>query len=189
NDGPLPTIVMRPRGWHLPERHILVDDTPAVGALVDAGLYLFHNARELIERGSGPYLYLPKLESHLEARLWNDVFTHAEEALGLPAGCIRATVLIETIPAAFEMHEILWQLRPHAAGLNAGRWDYLFSIIKNLRDAGPAFVLPARGAVTLTAPFMRADTELLVATCHERGAMAMGGMAAFIPSRRDPEVN
>jgi len=188
-DGPLPTIVMRPRGWHLPERHILVDDAPAVGALVDAGLYLFHNARELIERGSGPYLYLPKLESHLEARLWNDVFTHAEEALGLPAGCIRATVLIETIPAAFEMHEILWELRPHAAGLNAGRWDYLFSIIKNFRDAGPSFVLPDRGAVTMTAPFMRAYTELLVATCHERGAMAMGGMAAFIPSRRDPEVN
>jgi malate synthase len=188
-EGPLPTIVMRPRGWHLPERHLEVYGAPAVGALVDAGLYLFHNARELLERGSGPYLYLPKMESHLEARLWNDVFDHVEGALGLEPGTIRATVLIETIPAAFEMHEILWELRPHAAGLNAGRWDYLFSIIKNFRDAGPQFVLPDRGAVTMTAPFMRAYTELLVSTCHARGAMAMGGMAAFIPSRRDPEVN
>jgi malate synthase len=185
----LPTIVMRPRGWHLPERHITVDGVPAVGALVDAGLYLFHNAVELVERGSGPYLYLPKLESHLEARLWNDIFDHVESALGLNPGTIRATVLIETIPAAFEMDEILWELRPHAAGLNAGRWDYLFSIIKKFRDAGPSFVLPDRAAVTMTAPFMRAYTEVLVATCHRRGAMAMGGMAAFIPSRRDPEVN
>jgi len=189
NDGPLPTIVMRPRGWHLPERHVIVDGEPAVAALVDAGLYLFHNASELLVRGTGPYLYLPKMESHLEARLWNDVFDHIEEALDLVSGTIRATVLIETIPAAFEMNEILWELRPHAAGLNAGRWDYLFSIIKNFRDAGPQFVLPDRGAVTMTAPFMRAYTELLVATCHRRGAMAMGGMAAFIPSRRDPEVN
>jgi len=188
-EGTLPTIVMRPRGWHLPERHIEVDGEPSVGALVDAGLYLFHNARELIERGTGPYLYLPKMESHLEARLWNDVFDHIEGALGLDPGTIRATVLIETIPAAFEMHEILWELRPHAAGLNAGRWDYLFSIIKNFRDAGAQFVLPERAAVTMTAPFMRAYTELLVSTCHARGAMAMGGMAAFIPSRRDPEVN
>jgi malate synthase len=184
-----PTIVMRPRGWHLPERHITVDGLPAAGALVDAGLYLFHNAAELVARGSGPYLYLPKMESHLEARLWNDIFDHAESVLGLGPGTIRATVLIETIPAAFEMDEILWELRPHAAGLNAGRWDYLFSIIKKFRDAGPSFVLPDRGAVTMTAPFMRAYTELLVATCHRRGAMAMGGMAAFIPSRRDPEVN
>jgi malate synthase len=184
-----PTIVMRPRGWHLPERHLPVDGAPSVGALVDAGLYLFHNAVELVSRGSGPYLYLPKMESHLEARLWNDVFDHVESALGLDPGTIRATVLIETIPAAFEMDEILWELRPHAAGLNAGRWDYLFSIIKNFRDQGEAFVLPDRSAVTMTAPFMRAYTELLVATCHRRGAMAMGGMAAFIPSRRDPEVN
>ena len=189
NGGPLPTIVMRPRGWHLPERHLTVDGAPSVGALVDAGLYLFHNARELVARGSGPYLYLPKMESHLEARLWNDVFDHVEGALGLETGTVRATVLIETIPAAFEMNEILWELRPHAAGLNAGRWDYLFSIIKNFRDCGPGFVLPDRSAVTMTAPFMRAYTELLVATCHRRGAMAMGGMAAFIPSRRDPEVN
>jgi malate synthase len=184
-----PTIVMRPRGWHLPERHLLVDGAPAVGALVDAGLYLYHNAAELVARGSGPYLYLPKLESYLEARLWNEVFDHVEAALGLTPGTIRATVLIETIPAAFQMDEILWELRPHAAGLNAGRWDYLFSIIKNFRDAGPRFVLPDRGAVTMTAPFMRAYTELLVATCHRRGAFAMGGMAAFIPSRRDAEVN
>jgi malate synthase len=188
-EGQTPTIVMRPRGWHLPERHLPVDGEASVGALVDAGLYLFHNAHELVARGSGPYLYLPKMESHLEARLWNDVFDHIESTLELPPGTIRATVLIETIPAAFEMNEILWELRPHAAGLNAGRWDYLFSIIKNFRDCGPSFVLPDRGAVTMTAPFMRAYTELLVATCHRRGAMAMGGMAAFIPSRRDAEVN
>jgi malate synthase len=188
-DGTIPTIIMRPRGWHLPERHVTVDGAPSAAALVDAGLYLFHNAKELVSRGSGPYLYLPKMEGHLEARLWNDVFDHVEEALGLDRGTIRATVLIETIPAAFEMDEILWELRPHAAGLNAGRWDYLFSIIKNFRDCGPRFVLPDRGSVTMTAPFMRAYTELLVATCHRRGAMAMGGMAAFIPSRRDPEVN
>jgi malate synthase len=160
-----------------------------VGGLVDFGLYFFHNAAELLARGSGPYFYLPKMESHLEARLWNEVFTHAQQALGIPHGSIRATVLIETIPAAFEMDEILYELRDHASGLNAGRWDYLFSIIKNFRDAGPAFVLPDRAAVTMTAPFMRAYTELLVATCHRRGAFAMGGMAAFIPSRRDPEVN
>jgi malate synthase len=185
----LPTIVMRPRGWHLDERHLEVDGRPAVGALVDFGLYFFHNAAELLARGSGPYLYLPKMESHLEARLWNDVFTHAQQALDIPHGSIRATVLIETIPAAFEMDEILYELREHASGLNAGRWDYLFSIIKNFRDAGSSFVLPDRAAVTMTAPFMRAYTELLVSTCHRRGAFAMGGMAAFIPSRRDPEVN
>ncbi|MBO0870741.1 MAG: malate synthase A, partial [Micromonosporaceae bacterium] len=149
----------------------------------------YNNAKQLLERGSGPYFYLPKMESHLEARLWNDVFTHTETVLGIPAGSIRATVLIETIPAAFEMAEILYELRPHASGLNAGRWDYLFSLIKNFRDQGSAFVLPDRAAVTMTAPFMRAYTELLVATCHRHGAFAMGGMAAFIPSRRDPEVN
>jgi malate synthase len=181
-------IVMRPRGWHLPERHLTFDGRPAVGALVDFGLYFFHNAKALLDKGSGPYFYLPKMESHLEARLWNDVFTHAQRALGIPHGTIRATVLIETIPAAFEMEEILYELRDHASGLNAGRWDYLFSIIKYFRDAGPEFVLPDRNSVTMTAPFMRAYTELLVRTCHKRGAFAMGGMAAFIPNRRDPEV-
>ncbi len=179
----------RPRGWHFDERHLLVDGAPAVAALVDFGLYFFHNAAELIRRGSGPYFYLPKMESHLEARLWNDVFSYAEERLGIAPGSVRATVLIETIPAAFEMDEILYELRDHASGLNAGRWDYLFSVIKTFRDAGPDFVLPDRGSVTMTAPMMRAYTELLVATCHRRGAFAMGGMAAFIPSRRDPAVN
>ena len=187
-DGPYPTIVVRPRGWHLDERHLPVDGEHAVGALVDFGLHFFHNAKELIERGSGPYFYLPKMESHKEAALWNDVFIHAQEALGIPVGTIRATVLIETIPAAFEMDEIIHALRPHMSGLNAGRWDYLFSIIKYFRD-NPAMVLPDRAAVTMTAPFMRAYTELLVSTCHRRGAFAMGGMAAFIPSRRDPAVN
>src|SRR5215217_3528003 len=186
--GPYPTIVMRPRGWHLDERHLPVDGEPAVGALVDFGLYFFHNAKELLERGSGPYFYLPKTESHREAELWNDVFTYAQEALGIAVGTIRATVLIETIPAAFEMDEIIHSLRPHVSGLNAGRWDYLFSIIKYFRD-NPTMILPDRGSVTMTAPFMRAYTELLVSTCHRRGAFAMGGMAAFIPSRRDPEVN
>ena len=189
HDGPLPTIVFRPRGWHLPERNLTVDGRPSVAALVDFGLYVFHNAAELVARGTGPYLYLPKMESHLEARLWHDVFTVSEGALGLPGGTIRATVLIETITAAFEMDEILYELGPYASGLNAGRWDYLFSVIKNFRDAGDDFVLPDRGAVTMTAPFLRAYTELLVSTCHRRGAYAMGGMAAFIPSRRDPEVN
>jgi len=181
-------IVMRPRGWHLDERHLTFDGRRAVGALVDFGLYIFHNAHALLERGAGPYFYLPKMESHREARLWNDVFTHAQETLGVPHGTIRATVLIETIPAAFEMDEILYELRDHASGLNAGRWDYLFSIIKYFRDAGADFVLPDRNDVTMTAPFMRAYTELLVHTCHRRGAFAMGGMAAFIPNRRDPEV-
>ncbi|MBP2323731.1 malate synthase [Kibdelosporangium banguiense] len=181
-------IVMRPRGWHLDERHLTFDDKPAVGALVDFGLYFFHNAQALLDRGSGPYFYLPKMESHLEARLWNDVFTHAQAELGIPHGTVRATVLIETIPAAFEMEEILYELRDHASGLNAGRWDYLFSVIKYFRDAGSDFVLPDRNAVTMTAPFMRSYTELLVRTCHKRGAFAMGGMAAFIPNRRDPEV-
>jgi malate synthase len=188
-DARLPTIVMRPRGWHLNERHLLMDGKPVVGALVDFGLYFFHNAAELLARGSGPYFYLPKMESHLEARLWNDVFSFAEQRLGIPAGTVRATVLIETIPAAFEMDEILYELREHASGLNAGRWDYLFSMIKNFRDSGAEFVLPDRNTVTMAAPFMRAYSELLVQTCHKRGAFAMGGMAAFIPSRKDAEVN
>jgi malate synthase len=189
NEGRLATIVVRPRGWHLEERHVLVDKKPTVGALVDFGLYFFHNARELLGRGSGPYFYLPKTESHLEARLWNEVFRYSQEFLNIPEGTIRATVLIETIPAAFEMEEILFELRDHASGLNAGRWDYLFSMIKTFRDAGPDFVLPDRSAVTMTAPMMRAYTDLLVSTCHRRGAFAIGGMAAFIPSRRDAEVN
>jgi malate synthase len=186
-----PTAVplVRPRGWHLPERHVLVDGEPVAGAIFDFGLYFFHNARRLTERGSGPYFYLPKTESHLEARLWNDIFVAAQEAVGLPRGSIRATVLIETITAAFEMDEILFELREHASGLNAGRWDYLFSLIKNFRDQGGRFVLPDRNSVTMTAPFMRAYTELLVSTCHQRGAFAIGGMAAFIPNRRDPEAN
>ncbi|MEQ4209155.1 malate synthase A [Actinopolymorpha sp. B17G11] len=188
-DGELATIVVRPRGWHLDERHLTFDGQPATGALVDFGLYFFHNAHELLARDSGPYFYLPKLESHLEARLWADVFAVAEELLGIEHGTIRATVLIETIPAAFEMEEILYELRHYASGLNAGRWDYLFSLIKYFRDAGQEFVLPDRNAVTMTTPFMRAYTELLVATCHRRGAFAMGGMAAFIPNRRDPEIN
>lgn len=188
-----PTIVFRPRGWHLVEKHLRYTDAPgqsgpASGSLVDFGLYVFHNAHELIERGSGPYFYLPKLESHLEARLWDDVFTLTEELLGIPHGTIRATVLIETIPAAFEMEEILYELRDHCAGLNAGRWDYIFSIIKNFRGRGAAFTLPDRSKITMTVPFMRAYTELLVATCHKRGAHAIGGMSAFIPNRRDPEV-
>jgi malate synthase len=184
----LPTIVMRPRGWHLDERHLMVNGKAAVGALVDFGLYFFHNARVLLDRGSGPYFYLPKLESHLEARLWDEVFTHAQEALGIPHGTVRATVLIETITAAFEMEEILYELRDHASGLNAGRWDYLFSYIKTFRDAGEDFLLPDRNSVTMDAPFMRAYTDLLVRTCHRRGAIAMGGMAAFIPNRRDPSA-
>jgi len=188
-DGDLATIVVRPRGWHLDEKHMLVNGMRTSGSLFDFGMYFFHCARRQLAAGSGPYFYLPKLESHLEARLWNDVFTRAEELLGIPHGTIRATVLIETIPAAFEMEEILYELRDHSAGLNAGRWDYLFSIIKKFRTRGTDFVLPERNAVTMTAPMMRAYTELLVRTCHKRGAHAIGGMAAFIPSRRDAEVN
>jgi malate synthase len=184
----LPVILPRPRGWHLDEAHLTLDGQPLVGGLVDFGLYFFHNAAEQLSRGSGPYFYLPKMESHLEARLWNDVFTYAQQQLGIPHGSVRATVLIETITAAFEMHEILWELRDHASGLNAGRWDYLFSIIKNFRDAD-GFTLPDRSAITMAAPMMRAYADLLVQTCHERGAFAMGGMAAFIPSRRDAAVN
>ncbi|MGS2614908.1 malate synthase A [Micromonospora sp. LZ34] len=189
HDGELATIVFRPRGWHLTEKHLLVDGERTSGSLVDAGLYLFHCAARQLERGSGPYFYLPKLESHLEARLWNDVFLFAQERLGIPRGTIRATVLIETYPAAFEMEEILYELREHSAGLNAGRWDFMFSVIKKFRTRGRDFLLPDRNAVTMTAPFMRAYTELLVRTCHRRGAHAIGGMAAFIPSRRDPQVN
>ncbi|MGW2084975.1 malate synthase A [Streptomyces sp. NPDC001880] len=185
----LATVVTRPRGWHLDERHLRLDGTPVPGALVDFGLYFFHNAQRLIDLGKGPYFYLPKTESHLEARLWNDIFVFAQDYVGIPRGTVRATVLIETITAAYEMEEILYELRDHASGLNAGRWDYLFSIVKNFRDAGSEFVLPDRNAVTMTAPFMRAYTELLVRTCHKRGAHAIGGMAAFIPSRRDAEVN
>ncbi|GHA88620.1 malate synthase A [Streptomyces clavifer] len=185
----LATVVTRPRGWHLDERHLQLDGTPVPGALVDFGLYFFHNAQRLIDLGKGPYFYLPKTESHLEARLWNDIFVFAQDYVGIPQGTVRATVLIETITAAYEMEEILYELRDHASGLNAGRWDYLFSIVKNFRDGGPKFVLPDRNLVTMTAPFMRAYTELLVRTCHKRGAHAIGGMAAFIPSRRDAEVN
>ncbi|MFI8826152.1 malate synthase A [Streptomyces sp. NPDC053431] len=185
----LATVVMRPRGWHLEERHLTVDGRPVPGALVDFGLYFFHNAQRLIDLGKGPFFYLPKTESHLEARLWNDIFVFAQDYVGIPQGTVRATVLIETITAAYEMEEILYELRDHAAGLNAGRWDYLFSIVKNFRDGGAKFVLPDRNAVTMTAPFMRAYTELLVRTCHKRGAHAIGGMAAFIPSRKDAEVN
>ncbi|HEY6607998.1 MAG TPA: malate synthase A [Candidatus Limnocylindria bacterium] len=182
------TLVIRPRGWHLDEAHVLVDGSPISASLFDFGLVAFHNAREQLDRGSGPYFYLPKLESHLEARLWNDVFVRAQDRIGIDQGSIRATVLIETILAAFEMDEILYELRDHAAGLNAGRWDYIFSLIKKFRSR-PDFVLPDRARVTMTVPFMRAYSELLVRTCHRRGAHAMGGMAAFIPSRRDPEAN
>ncbi|MET9544378.1 malate synthase A [Streptomyces sp. NPDC006627] len=187
--GELATVVMRPRGWHLDERHLQVEGRPVPGALVDFGLYFFHNAKRLIELGKGPYFYLPKTESYLEARLWNDIFVFAQDYVGIPQGTVRATVLIETITAAYQMEEILYELRDHASGLNAGRWDYLFSIVKNFRDGGEKFVLPDRNLVTMTAPFMRAYTELLVRTCHKRGAHAIGGMAAFIPSRKDAEVN
>ena len=187
NDS-IATLCIRPRGWHLDEAHVLVDGKPISASIFDFGIWFFHNARELLDRSSGPYLYLPKLESHLEAALWNRIFLAAQEGLGLPRGSIRATVLIETILAAFEMDEILFELREHAAGLNAGRWDYIFSIIKKFR-ARPEMVLPDRALVTMTVPFMRAYTELLVQTCHRRGAHAIGGMAAFIPSRRDAAAN
>jgi len=187
-DDELATIVVRPRGWHLPEKHILVDGVPVSGSLVDFALYFAACAQMQLDRGQGPYFYLPKMESHLEARLWNDVFLTAQEALGIPRGTVRATVLIETYPAAFEMEEILYELRGHSAGLNAGRWDYMFSVIKTHRNRGTDFQLPDRNSVTMTVPFMRAYTELLVRTCHKRGAHAIGGMAAFIPSK-DPAVN
>jgi malate synthase len=182
------TLLVRPRGWHLDEKHLLVDGKPMSGALFDFGLYFFHNARERLKRGSGVYLYLPKLESHLEARLWNDVFVFSQDELGVPQGSIKATVLIETILAAFEMDEILYELRDHSAGLNCGRWDYIFSCIKKLRNR-PDFILADRGLVTMTSPFMRAYSLLLIKTCHRRGAFAMGGMAAQIPIKNDPAAN
>ncbi len=182
------TLLVRPRGWHLDEKHVLVDGAPASASLFDFALFFFHNARELRMRGTGPYFYLPKLENHLEARLWNEVFCEAQDLLGVPRGTIKATVLIETILAAFEMDEILWELREHSAGLNCGRWDYIFSFIKKFR-AHPEFVLPDRGLVTMEKHFLRAYSQLLIRTCHRRGAHAMGGMAAQIPIKDDPERN
>ena len=182
------TLLVRPRGWHLTERHVQVDGAPIAGALFDFGLYFFHNARALQERLSGPYFYLPKIESHLEARLWNDVFVAAQRALGVRQGTIKATVLIETVLAAFEMDEILYELREHCVGLNIGRWDYIFSCIKKFRSRRD-FCLADRARVTMTAPFMRAYALLLVKTCHRRGAHAMGGMAAQIPIKNDPAAN
>ncbi|MCW2924787.1 MAG: malate synthase, partial [Thermoleophilia bacterium] len=187
-DGDVATLLVRPRGWHLDERHATVGGVPMAGGLFDATLYVLRNHAALADRGWGPWFYLPKLESHLEARLWNDVFSFLEDELGLERGTVRATVLIETVLAAFEMDEILFELREHAAGLNAGRWDYIFSMVKRLHGAELP-VLPDRQQVVMTVPFMRSYAELLVKTCHRRGAHAMGGMAAFIPSRRDPEVN
>ncbi len=181
-------LMVRPRGWHLLEKNIEIDGKPVSGSLVDFGLYFFHNAKELIARGSGPYFYLPKLESHLEARLWNDVFIFAQDELGIPQGTIRATVLIETILAAFEMDEILYELRDHSAGLNCGRWDYIFSVIKRMRNR-PEYLFPDRSQVTMTVPFMRAYTQLCIQICHRRGAPALGGMAAQIPVKGDPEAN
>ena len=182
------TLLVRPRGWHLVEKHLYIDGSPISGSLFDFGLYFFHNAKRLLAKGTAPYFYLPKLENHLEARLWNDVFNLAQDELGIPCGTIKATVLIETILAAYEMDEILYELRDHITGLNAGRWDYIFSCIKKFRKQS-GFVFPDRAQVTMTVPFMRAYTELLVKTCHQRGAHAMGGMAAYIPSRKDPQVN
>ena len=184
----LATLMVRPRGWHLDEKHVRIDGRPVSGSLFDFGLFFFHNAAEQIRRGTGPYFYLPKLESHLEARLWNDVFLLAQDELGIPRGTIRATVLIETILAAFEMHEILWELREHSAGLNCGRWDYIFSFIKKFRN-DPRFVLPDRAAVTMDKAFLKAYVDLLIQTCHRRGIHAMGGMAAQIPIKSDPAAN
>jgi malate synthase len=181
------TIMVRPRGWHLTENHLVMDGQPIPAAFVDFGLFFFHNAQTLISNGRGPYFYLPKMESHAEARMWHDVFAWSEEVIGIPHGTIRATCLIETLPAAFEMTEILYELREYSAGLNAGRWDYIFSFIKNFAD-DPSRVMPDRTTITMTVPFMRAYTELLVKTCHERGAHAIGGMAAFVPSGADPEA-
>lgn len=187
-DRTLPTLIARARGWHLEEKHFTIDGQPISGSLFDFGLYFFHNARELVKRGTGPYFYLPKMESHLEARLWNDVFNLAQDYVGLPRGTIRATVLIETITAAFEMDEIIYELRDHSSGLNCGRWDYIFSFIKKFRQ-NPNFVLPDRSAVTMTVPFMDAYVRLLIKTCHRRGVHAMGGMAAQIPIKDDPKAN
>src|SRR5512135_1564271 len=182
------TLVVRPRGWHLNEKHFTVDGIPIAGAIFDFGLYFFHNARQLLQRESGPYFYLPKMESYREARLWNEIFQWAEQDLNIQKGSIRATVLVEVITLAFEMDEVLYELRDYSGGLNAGRWDYMFSLIKKFAGR-PEFILPDRAQVTMTVPFMRAYTELLVKTCHRRGALALGGMAAFIPSRRDAKVN
>ena len=182
------TLLVRPRGWHLPEKHLLVDGRPMSGSLFDFGLYLYHNVQQLLGRGTGPYFYLPKLESHLEARLWNEVFVWAQRDLGLPIGTIKATVLIETITAAFEMHEILYELRDHIVGLNCGRWDYMFSFIKKFRNR-PDFLLPDRALVTMTVPFLRAYSRLCIQTCHRRGTFAIGGMAAQIPIKNDPTAN
>jgi malate synthase len=184
----LATLMVRPRGWHLEEKHVRVDGRAVSGSLFDFGLFFFHNAAELLRRGTGPYFYLPKLESHLEARLWNDVFVLAQEELGMPRGTIRATVLVETILAAFEMHEILWELREHSAGLNCGRWDYIFSFIKKFRN-DRRFLLPDRAAVTMDKAFLKAYDELLIQTCHRRHIHAMGGMAAQIPIKNDPAAN
>jgi malate synthase len=181
-------LLVRPRGWHLDERHVKVDGQAMSASMFDAALYLFHNHAELNKRGSGPYYYLPKMESHLEARLWNEVFVHIQEQLRIARGTVRATVLIETLPAAFEMEEILYELREHMSGCNAGRWDYIFSLIKKFRNRRD-LILPDRAQVTMTVPFMRAYTELLIKTCHKHGAHAMGGMAPFIPSRKNPEIN
>ncbi|KAM5475128.1 putative malate synthase [Microsporum audouinii] len=187
-DRKLPTLIARARGWHLDEKHFTVDGEPISGSLFDFGLYFFHNAHELVKRGAGPYFYLPKMESHLEARLWNDVFNTAQDYIGLPRGTIRGTVLIETITAAFEMDEIIYELRDHSSGLNCGRWDYIFSFIKKFRN-NPNFVLPDRASVTMTVPFMDAYVRLLIKTCHRRGVHAMGGMAAQIPIKNDPKAN
>src|SRR5271169_4968432 len=187
-NGKTAALFVRPRGWHLSEKHVLVDGEPMSGALFDFALFFFHNAKVLVARGTGPYFYLPKIESHLEARLWNDVFVHAQERLGLPKGTIRATVLIETIMAAFEMDEILYELRDHSAGLNCGRWDYIFSFIKKFRNHA-SHVLPDRGVITMQQPFLRSYVELLIHTCHRRGIHAMGGMAAQIPIRNNPKAN
>jgi len=181
-------LLVRPRGWHLVEKHLLVEGEPMSGSLVDFGLYFFHNAENLLAKGTGPYFYLPKLESHLEARLWNDVFVFAQDYLGIPQKTIKATVLVETILAAFELHEILWELRDHSAGLNCGRWDYIFSFIKRFRNR-PGFVMPDRAQVTMTVPFMKAYAQLVIQACHKRGVHAMGGMAAQIPIKSDPEAN
>ncbi len=182
------TLMVRPRGWHLEEKHLTINGEPLSGGIVDFGLYFFHNVKNLIENGSGPYFYLPKLESHLEARLWNDVFVFAQDYLDIPQQTIKATVLIETILAAFEMDEILYELRDHSAGLNCGRWDYIFSYIKKFRN-NPEFLVPDRDQVTMTTPFMSAYSQLVIQTCHKRGVHAMGGMAAFIPVKNDPEAN
>ena len=187
-DDEVATLMVRPRGWHLLEKHILVDGEPVPAGLVDFGLFFFHNAKALLEKGSGPYFYLPKLENHREARLWNDVFVWAQDRLGVPQGSVRATVLVETITAAFEMDEILWELRDHSAGLNCGRWDYIFSFIKKFRN-DPDCVMPDRSEVGMTQPFMRAYTQLVIKTCHRRGIHAIGGMAAQIPIKSDPDAN